>query len=131
MGHYAEAIVVLLPTDQGGRSSAIHLEAEPPDRYHAQLRLEDGRCIIVEFFYGDVDTLQPGESSTVGIDINDVASADRDAFELNTGFEILENSGVVGTGRVVGLYGTDDSVWKELAEQQKRRQQGNNSNPTT
>jgi hypothetical protein len=131
MGHYAEAIIDLLSTDKGGRSSSIQLEAKPPDRFRPQFRLANGRCIVVEFFYGDVGLIQPGESSRVGIDITDVVQADRDALQLDTRFDILEGDIVIGTGRIVGRYGTDDSVWKEIAEEQRRRQEDNNSNPTT
>jgi hypothetical protein len=122
MGHYAEAMIELLPPDKGGRSSPIQVEAEPPNRYRAKFRVQDGRCVIVEFFYGDEKMLQPGESLRVGLDINDDPHA-RDALQLNTRFDILEGDTVIGTGRVVGLYGFDDDVWKKIAEEQRRRRE--------
>jgi hypothetical protein len=108
----AEAMIALLPTDKGGRSSPIQLDLKPPNGYRAHAKVQDGRRFELEFLYGtdasgeiDVNSLAPGESARVGIGFSCDPETAVKAFDLNATFDVLEDDKVIGTARIVGHYG--------------------------
>jgi hypothetical protein len=94
---YAEVLVELLPTSDGGRAHAVVLDDAG---YRPHLRVEGGDYLGVEFVDGPAEPLIPGQKSYATVRFLYWPEVCYEALTVGTSFEILEGSRVVGRGCV-------------------------------
>jgi hypothetical protein len=88
---------------------AFALGLAPRSKPRVQFKVQDGRIFDVEFWYSiDSDSLMPGGSARVGISFFCDPNVAADAFELDTRFDVLEADKLIGTGRVVEVFGYEE-----------------------
>ncbi len=101
---WAEVLITLLPTDQGGRQAALDLCNDNPGQYCPHFRVigGSGELLGVAFMDGPDKPILPGERTyaTVkslyeGVSYSELVEGAR--------FEILEGPHVVGFGTVTRL----------------------------
>jgi len=95
---HAEVWVQLMPTADGGRSSAVLLAG-----YRPHLRVAGGDYLGVEFVDGPPRPLHPGEGCTAKVRFLYQPSVSYQALAMGAEFEVLEGSRIVGSGHVSGI----------------------------
>jgi elongation factor Tu len=107
-----EAEITLLPTEHGGRASAVQ------SNYRAQLYY-DGHDWDAVHYYPDVTEVHPGETGRVYLGF---LSPDEHVGRLHPGkvFLLREGNRVVGYGKITRLLELESSA--SLVHQRRRRQ---------
>jgi len=102
---WAEVLIELLPTDQGGRQDPLNLCNDKPGQYRPNLRVigGSGELLGVAFMDGPDDPLLPGEKTFATIKSLYAPVVSYAELVEGSRFEILEGSNVVGYGSVTRL----------------------------
>ncbi len=101
MTGFAEVLIEFLPTAQGGRRTAICLSADAESHYRPHFRVIGGSEMLgVEFVDGPDDPVSPGTKTFATVRFMYEPAICYDALVVETEFEILEGSRVIGRGRI-------------------------------
>ncbi len=100
---FAEVIVDFLPTEKGGRRTAISLSTDEQCCYRPHIRVQNGggEMLGVEFVDGPDEPLQPGGKAYATIRFSYEPNVCYDALIVGAKFDVLEGARVVATGQVV------------------------------
>jgi hypothetical protein len=102
MAAFAEVLIELLPTENGGRCSPIYLSTDSESHYRPHFRVGggDGEYLGVEFVDGPDDRVPPGGRTYATVRFMYEPEVCYDALVVGAEFEVMEGSRVVGTGQV-------------------------------
>jgi translation elongation factor EF-Tu-like GTPase len=102
MAGFAEVLIELLPTENGGRRIPLYLSANGPTHYrpHFRVRGGNGEMLGVEFIDGPGESVLPGGNTWATVRFIYEPEVCYDELVLGAEFEILEGDRVVGVGRV-------------------------------
>jgi hypothetical protein len=102
MAGFAEVLIELLPTEQGGRRTPICLSTESLTCYrpHFRVRGGNGEMLGVEFVEGPDEPVPPGGSTYATVRFIYEPEVCYDELVLGAEIEILEGGRVVGAGRI-------------------------------
>ena len=104
MAEYAEVLITLLPTADGGRSTPIFIGTDSRDSYrpHFRVRGGDGEYLGVGFVDGPDEAVQPGGSTYATVRFM-YPGVNYDPLVVDCEFDIMEGGKVVGSGKVTKL----------------------------
>src|SRR5215475_1947556 len=102
MAGFAEVLIEFLATENGGRQTPISLSTDSSARYCPHFRLCDGNgeFLGVEFVDGPDQPIMPGGSTHATVRFLYEPQVCYDALVVGAQFDVIEDSRVVGTGRV-------------------------------
>ncbi len=102
MAGFAEVLIEFLPTEKGGRRTAICLSTDSPAHYRPHLRVRDGdgEYLGVEFVDGPDEPVSPGCNTYATVRFIYEPEVLYDALVVGAQFEVMEGSRVVGIGQV-------------------------------
>jgi hypothetical protein len=99
---WAEVLIELLPTGEGGRQVPVHLGNDDPGQYRPHVRVIGGSSELlgVAFMDGPDDPVLPGQKTYATIKSLYEPSISYSELVEGAQFEILEGTQVVGVGTV-------------------------------
>jgi hypothetical protein len=99
---FAEVLIELLPTEQGGRKTPICLSTDSQATYrpHFRVRGGHGEMLGVEFVDGPDEPVPAGGRTYATVRFLYEPEICYDELVVGAEFEILEGNRVIGTGRV-------------------------------
>lgn len=99
---FVEVFIELLPTEQGGRKTSIHLSNDVPTHYRPHLRVRDGdgTYLGVEFVDGPDEPVLPGGWTYATVRFMYEPAVCYDALAVGVQFDVMEGGRIIGTGRV-------------------------------
>jgi translation elongation factor EF-Tu-like GTPase len=102
MAGFAEVLIELLPTEQGGRRTPVWLSTDntAPYRPHFRVRGGNGEMLGVEFVDGPDEPVAPGGRTYATVRFVCEPQVCYDELVLGAEFEMLEGGRAVGVGRV-------------------------------
>lgn len=104
MDKYAEVLITLLPTVDGGRERPIDIstDADPSYRPHLRVRGGNGEYLGVEFVDGPDGPLEPGDRTYATVRTL-YAGVNYDALIAGCEFDIMEGGKVIGSGTLIRI----------------------------
>jgi hypothetical protein len=102
MAGFAEVLIEVWPTDEGGRRTPIWLSSQTPTHYrpHFRVRGGNGEMLGVEFVDGPDSPVAPGGTTYATVRFVYEPEVCYDELAIGAEFDILEGDRVVGMGRV-------------------------------
>ena len=102
MSGFAEVLIEFLPTEKGGRRTAVFLSADSPVRYRPHFRVRDGNgeMLGIEFIDGPDAGVYPGHRTYATVRFVYEPEVSYEDLKVGAEFDVLEGPRIVATGQV-------------------------------